>query len=474
MQRRSFLRQSSKYSLGFLGLQMFSNGCRSQVTETASFPQTGSEMLHPGYGKLADDPEGILRLPPGFSYDIISRQGDLMSDGLLVPGAADGMATFSGPDGKTIIIRNHEVSPADTKRGAFGEHLDLLSKLQPQQLYDYGRGELPCLGGTTTMVYNPVSGQIETEYLSLAGTIRNCAGGLTPWDSWVSCEENVSNANDALEKNHGYNFEVPANHNIAIATPRPLVQMGRFNHEAICVDPRTSIVYQTEDRGDGLIYRYLPHKAGDLHSGGRLQVLGIAGMPSFDTRNWAELITEKMEIGKKYQVQWYDIDGVDTENDDLRYRGYELGAARFARGEGMWYGKDELYFACTNGGHLEYGQIFRYRPSATEGQDSELDAPGTLELFIEPNNIDLISNCDNLTISGGGDLVICEDREHPRIVGVTPNGQIYHIAENTGFRSEFAGATFSPDGNILFVNIQGPGLTLAIKGPWSSREEIPT
>lgn len=466
MKRRNFLRQSSMVSLGFVGLHSFVSSCASNPKEIASFPTALSE----GYGPLLKDPEGILMLPQGFSYQIISRQGDQMIDGFFVPGLADGMATFSAPDGRTIVVRNHEVSPGNPEQGAFGKELELLPNLLSQQLYDYGRGELPCLGGTTTFVYNGATGKIEEQYLSLAGTIRNCAGGPTPWGSWISCEENTATANDQLEKNHGYNFEVPASVSQQLVDPLPLKAMGRFNHEAVCVDSRTGIVYQTEDRGDGLIYRFIPEVPGELHKGGRLQALAIQGMHSFDTRNWAKLSTERMEIGMPYTVEWVDLNEVESPNDDLRLQGFEAGAARFARGEGMWYGEGEIYFACTNGGVKEHGQIFKYTPGPNEGKPNESQAPGTLALFVEPNNTDIVESCDNLTVSPHGGVVLCEDKGTPRIIGLKPNGEMYHIAKNVGFQSEFAGVCFSPDGETLFVNIQGPGLTLAITGPWGSVE----
>lgn len=472
MRRRTFLHNSGRVGLGFLGLQTFVTGCKSGTPDSATSSIDDPSLLHPGYGKLLDDPQGVLKLPQGFTYKVISTKGQPMTDGFLVPGAADGMATFAGPDGKVLIIRNHEVSPGDLAGGPFGDDLSLLSKVSANQLYDYGRGKKPCLGGTTTVLYNPTTGLVEQEYLSLAGTIRNCAGGPTPWQSWITCEENTSRADEELEKDHGYNFEVPAQVRPTLFEPLPLKEMGRFNHEAICVDPRTSIVYQTEDRGDGLIYRYLPNQKEKMHAGGKLQILAIKGKPSFDTRNWSDLTSEKMLINQKYEVQWLDIDGTDAPDDDLRLRGFEKGAARFARGEGMWFGEGEAYFACTNGGDLEHGQIFRYVPSPYEGQGQESDSPGTLEIFVEPNNTDLVESADNLTIAPHGDLVICEDKKTPRIVGITPQGEIYHIARNVGYQSEFAGATFSPDGKTLFVNIQGPGLTLAIEGPWDKREKL--
>ena len=182
----------------FWACRRFAMGCDLKGQKRAHVPTPTN--LHPGYGPLEPDPKGVLNLPAGFNYKIISQKGNVMSDGLLVPGSADGMATFRGPDDKVIVIRNHEVSPGDRKGGPFGEDYRLLSKVDPAKLYDYGRGTLPCLGGTTTFIYNPGTKSIEVEYLSLAGTIRNCAGGLTPWNSWISCEENTSNANDKLEK----------------------------------------------------------------------------------------------------------------------------------------------------------------------------------------------------------------------------------------------------------------------------------
>ncbi|MDH3649810.1 MAG: PhoX family protein, partial [Saprospiraceae bacterium] len=378
MKRRLFLRQGMKYSLGFMALQTYVSGC-STTGSSDQVSSSSADLLHPGYGPLRADSAGIMELPEGFSYKIISRQGDPMVDGLLVPGAADGMATFPAPNGKVLIIRNHEVTPDNLAGGPFGKNLELLQKIDPDQLYDFGRGVLPCLGGTTTMLYNPATGKVEQEYLSLAGTIRNCAGGQTPWQSWITCEEDTRVANDQLEKNHGYNFEVPAQVTPQLFDPIPLEGMGRFNHEAVCVDPKTGIVYQTEDREDGLIYRYIPNIPGKLHEGGVLQVLCIKDRKSFDTRNWKNLSTEKMVIGQPYDVEWIDIDGIDAPEDDLRHRGFEKGAARFARGEGMWFGEGELYFACTNGGNLAVGQIFRYRPSPHEGQTNEIDEPGSLE-----------------------------------------------------------------------------------------------
>ncbi len=458
--RRRFLQTAAAYATGFAGLQLFATGCRTA-------PRSSAKKT--GYGALVPDPDKILDLPAGFKYSIVSRAGDVMTDGLRVPSVPDGMATFAGPNGLTILIRNHEVgSTAGGAAGAFGKDFELRSKLAKDRFYDAGRGDKPCQGGTSTVVFNTRTQAVVRQYLSLAGTIRNCAGGPTPWNSWITCEESVELAGQQqLDKNHGFNFEVPASATPMLADPVPLKAMGRFNHEAVAVDPKSGIVYETEDRPDSLIYRFIPNEAGKLAKGGQLQALIFEEQKGIDTRNWKETI---VPAGKRFAVRWVDMENVDGRADDLRYRGYNDGAARFARGEGMWYGNGEIYFACTSGGKNQKGQIWRYRPSPYEGNKREKEAPGEVELFIEPNDDALVDNADNLTVSPWGDLVICEDGKGDQfLVGVTPQGEIYKLGHNPYSTSEFAGVTFSPDGSTLFVNIQKAGLTLAITGPWKKQ-----
>jgi secreted PhoX family phosphatase len=185
-----------------------------------------------------------------------------------------------------------------------------------------------------------------------------------------------------------------------------------------------------------------------------------------DTRNWEQLTTAKFPLNQAVEVAWIDLQDIEAPEDDLRLRGFQAGAARFARGEGAWFGKNECYFACTSGGLISKGQVFRYVPSLYEGQTREKQAPGKLELFLEPNNTDLVKNCDNLTVAPWGDVVLCEDDPHPFVVGVTPRGEFYKLAENVGQPAEFAGGVFSPSGDTFFVNMQDAGLTFAITGPW--------
>ncbi|GMW02057.1 MAG: hypothetical protein AMXMBFR84_31930 [Candidatus Hydrogenedentota bacterium] len=448
--RRSFFKFSMAAAAGFAGMRT--------LMENHAWAAPMASNIVDGFGPTIPDPNGIFDLPEKFTYKIISKMGDSMNDGFLVPGAADGMAAFPGPEGKTILVRNHELSNDAHKMGPYGEMNRLFGRAPKELLYDTAHGQQPCIGGTTTVVFDTKTQSVVHEYLSLTGTIRNCAGGPTPWGSWVTCEETVQRAEGMFEQDHGYNFEVPAQANGGLTKPIALKAMGRFNHEAVAVDPQFGIVYQTEDRQDGLIYRFVPNTPGHLAGGGILQSLVVCDRKSCDTRNWGE--GDAISVGAGFEVEWMDMQDVESPNDDLRIQGFEGGAARFARGEGMWYGHGGIYFACTNGGHAKKGQIWKY----TQGESIKR---GRLELFVEPNEGTLIENCDNLTVAPWGDLVVCEDGDGDQfLVGITPEGSIYKFGRNAVSASELAGATFSPDGSTLFVNIQHNGLTLAITGPW--------
>ncbi len=457
--RRRFLRHTAAISVGFGGL-----GCMPRSFDPTSLGDAG-------FGALVDDPDGIIALPNGFSYRIISRRGERMSDGFFVPTRHDGMAAFPGANGTTILVRNHELTlDAPPEDGAFGRDFELLSRLDDSQVYDRGTWGGPALGGTTTVVYDTNRQALVSHHLSLAGTVVNCAGGPTPWGTWISCEETVERGGNRYALDHGYNFEVPA-HATTPVRAEPLREMGRFVHEAVAVHPGTGIVYQTEDLSDGLLYRFIPNVPGALAQGGRLQALAIKDAPSHDLRNFGG---RDVEVGATMQVEWIDMDDVESPDDDLRYRGFEAGAARFARGEGIFYGERdgeaEVYIACTNGGEARKGQIWRYRPSSDEGGSSESEVPGTLELFVEPNDGTILENGDNLCVSPWGDLIVCEDGTgDDYLLGITPSGEIYPFAHNLNGAGEFAGACFSPDGSTFFVNMQVDGWTLAITGPWGRR-----
>jgi uncharacterized protein len=457
--RRHFLRNAAAASAAFSSLKLI--GCGSG-SSSASIPT--------GYGDLVPDPEGIMDLPAGFSYRIFSQFGDPMDDGLVVPSLCDGMAAFPGPDGRTILVRNHELFNATPNLGPFGPDNALFDRIDASKLYDAGVVR-PSLGGTSTLVYDTRTGRLEKQFLSLGGTARNCAGGPTPWGTWITCEELPAKAGAEYAKDHGYNFEVPADADSGLVQAIPLVAMGRFNHEAVAVDPGSGIILETEDRPDGLLYRFLPDEPANLAAGGRLQALVVRDQPGFDTRNWTE---QRVTVGAKLAVSWVDLEEPDSPNDDLRFQGVAKGAALFSRGEGLWTGRDGIYVACTSGGRQideavgGRGQVWRYVPSPNEGRSGEDGSPATLELLFEPNDVSELDKVDNITVAPWGDLLICEDGDSDvdYIVGLRPSGESYKFARNALDQSEFAGATFSPDGSTLFVNYQFSGKTFAITGPW--------
>lgn len=426
---------------------------------------------------LQPDPNQVIDIPEGFNYTVVSRRGERMDDGLPVPGAHDGMAAFDGYDGRIILICNHELTPLSGDAGPFAEQLTRLPETLKRRLYDRGADRTPGAGGTTTTIFNPESGETERQFLSLGGTDINCAGGKTPWNSWLSCEESFANPGPNLsnrgadivrERAHGYVFEVPASASELIDAV-PITAMGRFEHEAAAVHAASGIVYLTEDRQRCLFYRFLPKVPGELHRGGRLQALAIRGRPSMATHNWDN---EGIRINESLRTHWIDLENVDSDVNDLRFRGAALGAATFARGEGLTVAGDEFAFTCTLGGPDRLGQIFSYRPSRFEGSAAEKEYPGELTLLSEATPQSLLKHCDNLTMAPWGDLIVCEDTEdntdHCALIGVRPDGRQYMIANNAYSASELAGVCFSPDGKILFINIQYPGITVAITGPWPS------
>jgi secreted PhoX family phosphatase len=367
-----------------------------------------------------------------------------------------------------VLIRNHEAGAGGVNAGPFLRGEQTFRDFDRDLLYDAGKGVAPSLGGTSTVIYNTQEQRVERQFLSLGGTVRNCAGGPTPWNTWVTCEETNQRATGNFEEDHGYCFEVSAFAQGPVA-PVPIKAMGRMNHEAIAVDPRSWTVYLTEDRADSLFYRYLPNDRGNLLSGGRLQALVVRDRMSLDTRNKTGII---LPVGEPVDVARVDIENVEAPADDLRQQGFSKGAALFERGEGIWASPKAIYFTATTGGAAGRGQVFRYVPSAFEGRRLEAKYPARLELFIEPNNESVIDQPDNITIAPWGDLILCEDGgADDFIVGVTMDGEVYKLAHNPRSSSEFAGATFSADGSTLFVNIQGDGLTFAITGPWTARQD---
>lgn len=419
-------------------------------------PRVTASIGDGGYGPLRDvGPE--LALPAGFSYRVIGVEGSIMSDGHPTPGRHDGMAAFPLANGNIRLIRNHEVDNQPRLGAAIGD---------PRVAYDQGAG-----GGTTSLEIHPQTREVVRDFVSLNGTWRNCAGGPTPWGSWLSCEEGFFGEESGFGAPHGYVFEVPVDRQQAEKT-EPLVALGRFVHEAVAVDPHTGIIYETEDQFEAGFYRFLPNRPyrpgvpGDLRAGGVLQMLAVDDRPRFDARR-------RQTVGRPLRVHWVDIDEVDPqggpEDRSVVFRqGYDQGGARFSRLEGCRAADDGIYFVATDGGDAGFGQVWHYRPTDPDR--------GLLTLVFESPGQGVLNRPDNVTVSPRGAIILCEDgfgrREYVR--GITRDGKVFDIAANLMDESEVAGATFSPDGQTLFFNVMGNrargdlGMTFAVWGPWQN------
>ena len=436
MNRRSFLKVT-----GSAFAALAASGCVVRPTGERFF------MAPTAYGALQPDPEGLLDLPENFTYRVVSSLGDRMSDGARVPDKADGMGCFDLGHGQLALVRNHELVSTDDSGGAFA--MGFGSK---------DGGFVP--GGTTHVILDAKTLTVTDQFRSLGGTIRNCSGGVTPWNTWLTCEESTTGPGrefgEGLAKNHGWVFEVPANARGLIA-PEPLYALGRFNHEAACVDPETGFVYLTEDRDDSVLYRFIPKQSGQLAMGGRLQAMQVVGAP--DLRNWSATSLRPSGVSA---VNWLDLDDVESPKDDLRHRAHAKGASLIARGEGIHMAQGEAYVCSTSGGAARLGQILRLHLSDTGEHDR-------LELFFESVSTHQFNFGDNLTVAPNGHLVVCEDQYTAKVDnflrGITPEGHAYPLAR-LRLQTELAGACFSPDGTTLFVNVYAPTKTLAITGPW--------
>ena len=395
---------------------------------------------------LKRDSNKILDVHSALRYRIISKKGSIMSDGYKVPALADGMGSFAVND-NIVLVRNHELLPSDgMKEGAFENPSSQIRKMKNNH-YDK-----KSIGGTTNIILKKGTNEVIKEYLSLSGTNDNCAGGITPWNTWLSCEENI-NKKKKNETLHGYIFEVDPKKEF-LEKPVPLKSMGRFKHEAVAFD-KFNNGYLTEDRSDGLIYKFVPKTDNSLKEG-KLYALKINNQK--DSRNWN---SSSIEIGKKYSIDWIKIKNPNPEDDTLRYEGMSNGATPFARPEGIINDGDSIYICCTSGGPLNRGQIWKLTTIAPN--------KSFLKLWYEVQNRKTLNMPDNLTIAPWGDLILCEDNSRTnRLWGIHPMGKPYLIAENNYSNSEFAGACFSPYDNTMFVNLQKHGLTLAINGNWNN------
>ncbi|WAZ24763.1 PhoX family protein [Streptomyces cinnabarinus] len=441
---------------GALGVSIAFAG---NLTELFAGTAAAQTLGHTGYGPLVPDPNGLLDLPEGFRYRVLSREGDPLRSGEgKVPSNHDGMTALPGRRGRVHLVRNHENRntaklPVPTVEGL---------TYDPQ-----GKG------GCTALTLDP-HGEVLAERVAIAGTAVNCAGGPTPWGTWLTCEETEDRAGtNGYTKDHGFIFEVdPADPHRSGAVP--LTAMGRFQHEAVAVDPRTGIVYETEDAFQtpfGLFYRFLPNHphggAGSLRAGGRLQAMRVPGVPD---------LSSIQETGTTFDhVDWVAVPDPLATETPIRHQDFgRKGITHAQKLEGCYWGGRSVYFVSSYARSSEgsaadhYGQIWRYDPTHRRltlvivfGPDTDIQLPG--------------ESPDNICLAPSGGLMVCEDGSGAQhVYGVTRHGEVYEMArnaQNIGTPGapewgEFAGVAFSPDGRTMYVNCYTPGTTFAVRGPW--------
>jgi uncharacterized protein len=448
----------------------------------------------PGYGPLS--PEGTdLMLPPGFRYAVISEEGQPMSDGFPVPKAMDGMAAFALPNGNIRLIRNHEdredvsrVRPRPT--GSTSTNAGILAARLSTDFGPRAAAYDPwATGGCTSLEVEPNGRRrLVSQHWSLVGTNSNCAGGPTPWGSWLSCEETIAGpSSNGFAMEHGYVFEVPVRTSAGNpAPPVPLKSLGRFLHEAAAVDPSTGIIYETEDNGEiGGFYRWVPDAGPPTAPGelatmtGKLYMLKVSGSSGYNT-------AVGQTIGAPLSCDWVLIrEPFSGSTASAVYdQGIADGGARFRKLEGCWYHDGKVYLQASTGGAMGSGQYWVYDIAA-----------GTLTLLFESPGVDMLDQPDNMCVSPRGGIVVAEDGDTGQFLrGLSADGtQIFDFAKNIRNAFEFSGVCFSPDGSTMFANIIGRSswrtvqpdsvntlripvdaeqyqraCTLAIWGPWRS------
>ncbi|MEH0523078.1 DUF839 domain-containing protein [Streptomyces stelliscabiei] len=477
--RRDFAGRSAATGAGVVlagsvgALATAPNALASTDPDPDSNPETAHRTEHAaarvGYGPLVPDPQGILALPAGFTYRILTYSGRTkLESGEFTPGKHDGTAAFPGPRGTTLLVNNHELKGP---RANWEFPVPLTEGL----VYD------PAAAGGCTVVEVRPGGRV-AEWVGIAGTSTNCAGGSTPWGTWLTCEENSDRAGvNGMTKDHGYVFEVDPCDRRANRAPKPLKFFGRYDHEAVVIDPKRGHAYLTEDAAapNGLFFRWTPPR-GFAHGPGRFRTLaddaGVLQAPRcYDSGGrFVDDLSRATRIGTVYGVDWVDVPDRDARTVAVRKQFADTEITRARKLEGMWWGDGGTYvvssYARSESPVQHDGQVWFY-----DLKRRTLTLKVLLGVNPNPSVDGAFDGPDNITVSPYGGIVLAEDGEGiSHLFGATDSGRTYPIARNDlniGTEeepeySEFAGVTFSPDGKTLYANIQTPGILLAITGPW--------